>query len=127
MERVVLDTNILVSALLTTHGNAGIILKKVLDKNLAIVYTYDIIAEYEEVLYRSKLHLNQVKVREVIDNILELGILVIPKMSVDPLPDEDDRIFLDTATACGATLITGNLKHYPKRKDIISPANFLAR
>jgi hypothetical protein len=42
------------------------------------------------------------------------------------MPDETDRKFYDVASACGALLITGNLKHYPSEPFIISPAGFLA-
>ena len=44
------------------------------------------------------------------DNV---GIKINPVTSTFSILDEDDRIFYDTAQACGAVLITGNAKHYP--------------
>jgi hypothetical protein len=42
------------------------------------------------------------------------------------MPDEDDRVFYDTAKTAGAYLIPGNTKHFPQEPFILTPAQFLA-
>jgi hypothetical protein len=46
-------------------------------------------------------------------------------VSSEPLPDEGDRAFYDIAKAYGATLITGNIQHFPKEDFILTPSEFL--
>ena len=41
------------------------------------------------------------------------------------MPDEDDRVFYDTAVKAEAYLITGNKKHFPLEPFIVYPVNFL--
>jgi hypothetical protein len=40
------------------------------------------------------------------------------------MPDEDDRVFYDSAKLAGAYLITGNAKHYPAQPFVVTPAEF---
>jgi len=53
------------------------------------------------------------------------GVLVDPIVSKVTLPDESDRMFYDAALENNAILITGNLKHYPNEKFIMTPTQFL--
>jgi len=55
----------------------------------------------------------------------EYGETSTPEKSDIPISDETDRIFLDTAMANGATLITGNKKDYPDKPFIVTPAELL--
>ena len=61
----------------------------------------------------------------LINKIVEMGIVFEPVTSLVPMPDEDDRIFYDTAKESGAFLITGNKKHYPDEPFIMTPSDFL--
>jgi hypothetical protein len=65
------------------------------------------------------------KQKYLIDGIKQIGELSYPIASDIPLSDESDRIFYDTVKANGAILITGNTKHYPTEKFIMTPAEFL--
>ena len=57
-KRVVLDTNILVSALMSKHGNPAKILNMFLSGALVLIYCDEILNEYEDVLYRPRLHIS---------------------------------------------------------------------
>ena len=123
--RVVLDTNILVSALLSKTGNPAKILDMFLTGALLLVYSTDIYAEYEDVLYRPRLGIPQNDADIVMSAIRKYGVKVFAIPSVSPMPDEDDRVFYDSAKSAGAYLITGNSKHYPNEPFILSPSAFL--
>lgn len=127
MPAVVLDTNILVSAMLTSGGGPARILKLVLDAEITAFYSLEIMAEYENVLFRPQFALDPGRVFAVLDFIREAGVLAAPKRSGIPMTDESDRIFYDVAKNNGALLITGNMKHYPKEPFIVTAAEFLNR
>ena len=126
MRNVVLDSNIIISAAISPNGNPAKIVNAVLDKNIQIYYSAEIMTEYEEVLSRKEFNFNSEKQDTFILGIKKNGILIEPPTSSMFIPDEDDRVFYDTAKAIGATLITGNIKHYPKEPFIMTPTGFLA-
>jgi putative PIN family toxin of toxin-antitoxin system len=124
---VVLDTNILVSAMLTVGGNPSKILEMVLDEELSVYYSRSIMSEYEDVLFRPRFAFDAERVHFILDAIRESGVLLAPDPSGIQLPDESDRVFYDAAKSGGALLITGNLRHYPPEPFIVTAAGFLAR
>jgi len=125
VNKVVIDTNILVSALLS-NGPPAVIMDFIADGILIPFYNDFIIAEYWEVLQRSKFCFHSSRVNRLINSIIKAGLIFeADKPSAMPLPDEDDRIFYDTAKASSSFLITGNKKHFPKETFILSPADFL--
>ena len=71
------------------------------------------------------LKLSTISVEVLLDEVRRIGFSVISDVSDIPLIDEDDRIFLDTAKASGALLVTGNTKHYPHEPFITTPATFV--
>jgi putative PIN family toxin of toxin-antitoxin system len=125
-QKVVLDTNALVSAILSPGGNPAIILALVLDEKLQICYSAQIMAEYEEVLFRPKFNFETSRLRIILETIQETGALYITEISDTPMQDESDRTFYDTARCAGAFLITGNTKHYPQESFIFTPAEFVS-
>jgi putative PIN family toxin of toxin-antitoxin system len=125
MTNAVIDTNVFVSGLLSAHGNSAQIINSFKEKHFNLYYCYEILAEYRAVLYRDKLGLNHKDVEDLLAAISDIGFPVIPETSDIPLPDEDDRIFYDTAKTVDAILVTGNLKHFPSEWHIVSPADFI--
>ncbi len=127
--RVVLDTNVLVAGLLNPAGACGRLLDLVLDGTAAFSADERILREYEEVLRRPELTLPADSVREVLTFLRQLAELVAALPLDAKLPDSDDLPFLEVAAAAGAILITGNLRHYPKkaigRVSVVSPAEGL--
>jgi putative PIN family toxin of toxin-antitoxin system len=125
--RVVLDTNILVSALWSEYGNPAKIVTLLLEDRIIPCYSSEVIREYSAVLsrpqFRTKFGSNPV--RDIISKIVNDGFSGVAIPSTLPFPDEDDRIFYDLAKTCNATLITGNIKHFPSEAFIMKPTDFL--
>jgi putative PIN family toxin of toxin-antitoxin system len=124
MLRVVVDTNVAVSALLTPHGKAAKILNLITDEILKVCYSAEILAEYMDVLSRSRFDFSEKEQKGFINGI-KRGVLAEPTVSDTVFKDESDRIFYDVAITCAAFLITGNIRHYPDEPFILTPAVFL--
>ena len=117
MIRVVLDTNVIVSAVLTRGGAEAHALDLAAARKIQLYVTAEILTEYEEVLRRSKLSRVSPK---AIDTALELirrvGIVVNPKETLAVSSDESDNRFLECAeTADADYLVTGNKRHFPEQ------------
>ena len=125
--RLVLDTNIIIAALINPEGKPSQILKLVLGRNAEIFYNSAILSEYENVALRPKFSgkIDSGIIRPFINLIKNIGLSFDPFPSKIKLPDESDRIFYDTAKGSDSFLISGNLKHYPKEPFILRPDDFL--
>ena len=123
--KVILDTNIIVSALLSPHGLSAKILNLVLNGKLTIVYDNIIFAEYVDVLNRNKFKLDKELVNLVIDFIAKEGEYVIAEFQNIKFTDEDDKAFYEVYKSGHVDyLITGNKKHFPNEKGIITAREF---
>jgi len=127
--RLVLDTNVVVSAFINPGGKPSEIVKMVLGRRAELCYNSVILSEYENVMQRPKFskQLGTDKIRRFIDLLKSIGISFDPPPSNIKLQDESDRIFYDTAKGSGSSLITGNIKHFPKESFIFLPADFIKR
>jgi len=123
--RVVLDTNVLVAALMSPLGNPAKVYKLFFTGAVVLVYSESILAEYEDVLHRPYLLILAEDADIVLNAIRQYGEVVEPVPSMFPMTHEDDRVFYDTAITAGAYLITGNTRHYPKEPFIFTPTEFL--
>lgn len=126
MRRVVLDTNIIVSALWSEEGLPAKIFEMFLRGDIALCYDSRIMTEYKGVLNRPKLAFGRAKIGSVLNRIRNDGIAVVATPCEMSFNDEDDRMFYEVARECGATLITGNLRHYPSEPFIKSAGEFLS-
>ena len=114
MIRLVLDTNVIVSAFLNTVGLEASVLLLALRGMVVLCVSSEVLAEYEKVLYRAKLKLNPERVRQVLRQIRAVGALVEPPDTRSISPDEPDNRFLECAEAGRADfLVTGNKRHFP--------------
>ena len=126
--KIVLDTNVIISAALTPGRNAGIIFELIFNsEKIELFYCDGILAEYQKVLAKPTLKIPPELQRQALDDIKENGSYILPASSTVLLKHEADRIFYDTAVSSGAILITGNLKHYPDENFILNPADFIAK
>jgi uncharacterized protein len=125
MMRAVIDTNILVSALLTPNGNPAKVLDYVLNGAIVLCYDSRLIAEYLEVLHRPKFGLDRKSVSQVIDFFVYSGISIIPTPLTVNFEDPDDKKFYEVAISANAFLVTGNIKHFPHESMVVTPADFL--
>ena len=88
----------------------------------------NVIAEYGEVLSRSKFQFVEEDVRQTIDAIVANAVFLEPKSSGETFADESDRVFYEVALAGhdDTRLVTGNLRHYPVSPIVVTPAQMVA-
>lgn len=110
---VVLDTNILVSALLSPFGTPAQVLNIILAGEAALVYDDRILAEYGDVLKRRKFGFDQGLIASLLGYVVHEGLAVSALPVPVSLPDPDDLPFLEVASVARALLVTGNLRHFP--------------
>jgi len=127
MQKLVLDTNILVGSLLT-EGISFLVVEKIFEKKITIIYSSAVLEEYTEVLSNKKFEkkFSQADAMKLIAIIQEIGLLSEPKESIVIFKHEADRKFYDLAKDNGAILITRNLKHFPREKWILSPQDAIS-
>lgn len=108
--RLVLDTNILVSALLSPDSSAFRLLSDVLDGKYTALISKEIYAEYNDVLHREKFGFDEEDVQFLLLWFRKNAVWIEVTKSDVLMPDEKDRIFYDIAKCCKAKLVTGNRK-----------------
>jgi len=81
--------------------------------------------EYENVLLRDKFPFEPLDVSVLLNRILQIGIVVVPKPTEIRFSDQGDKKFYEVAKCTGAYLVTGNQRHFPKEPHVISPNDFL--
>lgn len=126
----VIDTNVWVSALLTHNDTSPTerIFKLLFKGEIVALYNDEIMAEYEEVLSRKKFKFPQKDIDELLNYIKKNGIHADRTPFAEAMPDEDDRVFLEISLSQeDSFLVTGNLKHYPRLPEVVTPAEFIAR
>jgi len=127
MIKAVLDTNVLVSALLVAESPPARILGMTLYGKIVLCYDSRIMMEYKTVLFRPKFPFQKSDVDNLLEMITSKGVSVLAEPQVIPFADINDRKFYEVALSMGAFLITGNGKHYPAHQFILSPAEFMQR
>jgi len=113
--------------IISDNGYPARIFDAVLDKEIKMYLTEDIIDEYKEVLSRDYFRISHEKVGRIINIIRKLGTVIVTETSDFPMSDESDRIFYDTAQSIEGWLVTGNIRHYPQKDFVITPANFCSK
>ncbi len=128
MVYAVIDTNVLVSALITHNSDASTV--KVLEclfmHRITPLYSDEIVAEYKNVLHRKKFKLSEEQISELIDFIRQNGIDSSRYPYNGDMPDEDDRVFYEvTLSKEDSFLVTGNLKHFPHTPKVVTAAQMI--
>jgi len=114
--KIVLDTNVLVSAFLKPRSYPAKILYLILQGDFQIIINEPILAEYREVLLRPKFDLAIEKVEIILGYIRTIGIKAPAFPQTFQLPDSADEAFLEAAMAVRANaIVTGNKKHFPEK------------
>ena len=126
----VIDTNVLVSALLSSKDDSATVqvLGKVLSGEIIPVYSNVITKEYREVLSRKKFGFAGGLIDYLLSAIEKYGILVNPSSSGIVLPDMKDLPFYEVVLEKRddeAYLVTGNIKHFPKEPFVVTPRELL--
>lgn len=128
--RIVLDTNVLVSGVLSPAGPPAQILQLIIVGRLAVLYDARILSEYREVLSRDHFGFDAGFICDLLDLIESEGDEITASPLPVRLPDVDDVIFLEVAVAGEADyLVTGNLRHFPathrRGVSVLTPAEFV--
>ncbi|MBL7085941.1 MAG: putative toxin-antitoxin system toxin component, PIN family, partial [Candidatus Cloacimonetes bacterium] len=111
--KVVIDTNIIVTALLSPYSYSSKVLRLVLTKKIDIALDSRIISEYREVLMRPKFDFELDNVKTIMDYLYDIAEKVIAVPVSNSLPDPDDKMFYEVTISSNAEyLITGNKKHF---------------
>ena len=125
----VIDTNVVVSALLSidSNSNPAIVLRAVLQGRIIPVFNKEILDEYTEVLLRDKFHFNKSYIDIIISHIKRIGIKAEGVKILDEIfPDSKDIVFYEIAMSKDDTyLVTGNTKHFPQKPFVVTPAEMV--
>ena len=127
--RLVIDTNVVVSAALKPEGLQRTTFLLAITKPARLYVSQSILDEYEAVLSRPELKIRKGLRRQLIQLIRNRSNLVVPSRRLEVSGDPDDNRFLECADAARADyLVTGNLRHFPrfwKKTKIITPREFI--
>ena len=125
----VLDTNVLVSALLKSGSTPWKVAVEALTGDIIPILNDDIIGEYEEVLRRPKFKFEEREVRILLDDLKRRAVYADAGAIEDIIPDPKDVAFyavlMEKRKEDEAYLVTGNLKHFPVRTFIVTPREML--
>ena len=125
----VIDTNVLVSALLKWDSVPGNVLQFTITGVVTPVLNEDILREYREVLLRKKFHFPESVVDTILDNLAAQAVFINEEKLDVNLPDPKDVVFYEVVMEerknQDAFLVTGNLKHFPVERFIVTPRQFL--
>ena len=125
----VIDTNVLVSSLLSRYSDSGtvVVMDYILSRKVTPLYNDEIIQEYTEVLRRTKFGLPGNLVDAIVDTIKAIGLSMDRTATNETLPDPKDLIFYEVALSKeDGWLVTGNKRHFPKSPIVVTPSEFLA-
>lgn len=121
----VIDTNVLVSALIskTLATPPLVVLAHVYSGDITPVYNDEIIQEYRDVLSREKFHLNPTDIENALQVFLDYGLnLNRTKVDDETISDPKDVVFYEVKmTKEDAFLVTGNTKHFPRKPFVVTP------
>lgn len=130
MIKIIIDTNILVSAQLDFDSASALILGAVFSNKAQLFVSNFILTEYENVLKRTKFGLSTKRIKRLISKIKRNSISVVSVARINRVKDEADNRFLECALAAEADfIITGNKNHFYFSEfrgiKIVSPREFI--
>ena len=128
--RLVIDTNILVSAALKPDGLQRTVLVLAITKPARLYVTEAVLAEYREVLSRPELKIRRGPREQLLQLVENRAQLVSPAYALQVAKDPGDDKFLECADAARADyLVTGNQRHFPKfwkKTKVITSREFIS-
>lgn len=130
MIHAVLDTNVIVSALLRPDSPPALVLGLALDGHIRCFVSEALLTEYGEVLGRAELKLSVAQAKGTLRRIRRSFVTVVPTKRVVVSSDSDDNKVLECGLEARSDyIVTGNLRHFPARFQdirILAPRDFLA-
>lgn len=126
---VVIDTNVLVSALLRWESLPGTVVAESLTGRITPLLNTEILSEYREVLSRPKFHFPKDAVEILLNGLIKRGIFIDMEPIKEELPDPKDVVFYQVVMGArkseNAYLVTGNIKHFPIRSFVVTPREMI--
>lgn len=129
MVYAVIDTNVIVSALLSRNKDSATVrvIELLIQGRITPLFNEDILNEYTEVLLRPKFNFSPPLVHAYINAILKNGIKAERAYSGEYFSDPDDIVFYEIALSRdNSFLVTGNIKHFPTKPFVVTPAEMIA-
>jgi len=125
----VIDTNVVISAMLKDISVPGSIIDHALNGKIVPLFDHDILAEYKDVLSRPKFKISQQRMEKLLSDIIARGQFIEAKDFEDELPDPKNvvsyHVVLTAREEVDAYLVTGNLKHFPIKTFVVTPREML--
>ena len=125
----VIDTNVVVSSFLKKGSIPNEVVELALNGQIVPVLSDEILIEYREVLSRNEFELTEEIVTSFIDDISQRAIFLDRTPTKEQFIDLDDAVFYEVVMTArekdNAYLITGNLKHYPRKPFVVTPREML--
>ena len=125
----VIDTNVLVSAMLKWDSVPGNILELTYGGTIIPLLDAHIVKEYRDVLARSKFHLTADIIDGAVGELERLGVFLDADTLDAELPDPKDRVFyevvMEKRKSEAAYLVTGNIRHFPAKPFVVTPRQML--
>jgi putative PIN family toxin of toxin-antitoxin system len=127
--RLVVDTNIVVSAALKPDGLQRTVLLLAITKPARLYVSNAILTEYRDVLSRPEFQIRKGLRQQLLDLLRKRAHLANPLRAIEVTNDPDDNMFVECADAARADyLVTGNLGHFPrfwKNTKVVASREFL--
>ena len=125
----VIDTNVIVSSMLKNQSIPGQIINLVTGGIIVPLLNEEILQEYIEVITRNKFNFSKTLIENTI-NVIKLNAIYLQKEeTLEQFIDKDDIVFFEIVLSARSTmdayLITGNMKHYPIRSYVVTPAQMI--
>ena len=121
----VIDTNVIISSLLKEDSIPGKIIEYVADNVIIPFVNDEILKEYYEVATRNKFNIDENKINFTIELFKKRSIFIEQDKIDEVFVDKDDIVFYEIVMTARKTtdsyLVTGNMKHFPKKSFIITP------
>ena len=125
----VIDTNVIVSSMLKEDSIPGLITELVSKNTIVPLLNEQILNEYREVLSRNKFGFSANAIEKTILKFQTNGLFLEREQTLEDFIDKDDIVFFEIVMSARSTmdayLVTGNMKHYPVRSYIVTPAQMI--
>lgn len=125
---VVLDTNVIVAAMLTRHHDSATkrIINAVTDLKVTVLYHDTMFNEYHRILCLKKFGFSADVIRDMENVITTFGIKTDRIPTDEIFSDKDDVVFYEVALSKeGAYVVTGNKRHFPDKPIVVTPAEMV--
>ena len=132
MQRIVIDTNVMVSALIQRSYPYRIIYDLFIEDKIQLCVSDELLSEYYEVLSRGKFSKFQdffIRAEALLADIELKSVKHYPTIELDLISDDDDNMILELADECLADfVITGNTTDFTfptyKETKIVTPREY---